>query len=320
MAPLLGRLGNGGGTTAGFGFGRRKGAIGAPAVWTRIVNQAGSYPGNTTGSFSVDGYVELLIFGVAGGGGGGAGGDDDGGGGGGGGSGQFTGYPILLSVYPGPYTYSIPGGGAPSSSVGGPGGPSPALNVSNPSGVIFSLVGGSGATSTPNNTTGNQEGAGAPAPAYASHAGGTGNVIRGRVVDNTPGNGTNGAYGGAGGGGAGIWAGPTTIGNPGLNNTVSSTVTTFGGYPLTTPFQVSGTNGGSGTDRTGDGGSPTGSPNDPALGGTSGFYNGGGGAGGGVRFFGTGNGGYGAGGGGGAAQGNTTSGRGGAGYLVVYAR
>ena len=25
MAPLLGRLGNGGGTTAGFGFGRRRG-------------------------------------------------------------------------------------------------------------------------------------------------------------------------------------------------------------------------------------------------------------------------------------------------------
>lgn len=305
----------------GAGFGKRAGGGAAAGnnQWIRILNQAGSFPGNTTGSFPTTGYVELLIFAVAGGGAGGAGGNDDGGGGGGGGAGQFTGYPIPLSVS-GPYSYSIPGGGEPANAPGGDGSPSPSLTVSSPGGIVFSLSGGSGADSSSNNAVGNFGGAGAPAGPYASHAGGTGRIVQGREINNTPTNGSPGAYGGAGGGGSGVWAGPTTVGNPGLNNTVTSTVTTFGGYPLLTPFSVAGSNGASGTDRTPNGGSPTGSPNLPAFGGPSGVYNGGGGAGGGVQFFGTGNSGYGAGGGGGHAQGGSTSGRGGAGYLVVYAR
>lgn len=311
MAPIF--------TARAFVFGRSVAASSSSTEWIRILNQEGSFPGDITGSFPTSGYTELLIFAVAGGGGGGAGGDDDGGGGGGGGAGQFTGYPILLST-PGSYSYSIPGGGAPSNSVGGDGGSSPTLTVSSPVGVVFSLSGGSGGDSTPSNSTGNYGGAGAPSGSYGSHGGGTGNVVRGRNVNNTPTNGSPGAYGGAGGGGAGVWAGPTTLGNPGYNNTVTSTVTTFGGYPLLIPFSVTGSNGASGTNAVPLGGSPTGSPNLPALGGPSGVYNGGGGAGGGVLFFGTGNSGYGAGGGGGAAQGNSVSGRGGAGYLVIYAR
>jgi len=316
MAPIF--------TGSKFGFGRSAAAAASTGAteWTRILNQAGSFPGNTTGSFPTTGYFELLIFAVSGGGAGGAGGNDDGGGGGGGGAGQFTGYPVLLSVA-GPYSYSIPGGGAPASQYGGDGSPSPALTVSSPGGTVFSLPGGSGANSDPSNSVGNFGGAGALGSPYSSHPGGTGRVVRGREKDNTGDNGSPGNYGGAGGGGSGTWAGPVgtpTAGNSGLTNTVTSTVTTFGGYPLLIPFSVAGSAGTPGASRLPESGPPTGSPNLPAFGGPSGTYNGGGGAGGGVQFFGTGNSGYGAGGGGGNAQGGTTSGRGGAGYLVVYAR
>lgn len=317
MAPIL--------TGSRFGFGSGGGGAGAGIVlgdWTRIINLAGAFPGDTTGSFPTAGYNELLIFGVAGGGGGGAGGDDDGGGGGGGGAGQVTGYWIPQATFtPGPYSYVIPGGGAPATTRGQPGGDSPNLTVSSPSGLVFSLNGGSGAVSTPGNPTGNFRGAGGAPNSYSSHQGGNGHVYAGRVVNNSSGSGLPGAYGGSGGGGSGIWAGSDPPnGSPGRNNTLPpQSVSTFEGTSLTTTFTCSVGPGSGGTG--GFAGGADGDPVAPAFGGNSGTYNGGGGAGAGIIFFGTGNRGYGAGGGGGHAQSSVpVSGRGGAGYLVVYAR
>lgn len=298
--------------------------------WVRILNQAGT----GSGTLSLSGYSELLVFGVAGGGGGGSKGNDDGGGGGGGGAGQFNGYPIIIGT--GPYTYSVPAGGSGASvSPGSDGSNSPDLTISNPGGTVFLLPGGSGAVSSPDNPVGNFQGAGAPQNPYASHAGGTGNVALGESVDNRPGNGTPGEYGGAGGGGGGSWNTvpssnplrvPQTQGQSGYNNTLSVNIAIKDFSTFDNNFVATGSNGGAGgTGYPGDGtrSAVPGTNNPPAGGGSGGSYCGGGGAGGGVQFFGTGNSGYGGGGGGKAGQDPTPSGyagAGGAGYLVVYAR
>ena len=298
--------------------------------WVRVLNQAG--PGN--GTLSLSGYSEMLVFGVSGGGGGGSKGNDDGGGGGGGGAGQFNGYPIIIGT--GPYTYSVPAGGnGASGPPGSDGSNSPNLTISNPGGTVFLLPGGSGAVSTPDNPTGNSAGVGASQNSYTSHAGGTGNVALGESVDNRPGNGTPGEYGGAGGGGGGSWNTvpssnplrvPQTQGQSGYNNTLNVTVSLKDFSTFDTNFVATGSNGGpGGTGYPADGtiSAVPGTNNPPAGAGTGGSYCGGGGAGGGVQFFGTGNSGYGAGGGGKAGQDpgpGGGGGNGGAGYLVVYAR
>ena len=69
----------------------------APTGWTRILDIGGD--SSTSGTVSVSGYSEILVFGVAPGGSGGKCGDDDGGGGGGGGAAQLSGYEL-----------SVPGG------------------------------------------------------------------------------------------------------------------------------------------------------------------------------------------------------------------
>lgn len=329
MAPIFTGLAKG---LGGFAFSGGSAAPPGAVVysdWTRIVNQAGAYPGDTPGSFPTTGYDELLIFGIAGGGGGGFGGDDDGGGGGGGGASQLEGYWIPKDNFvPGTYTYVIPGGGAPSNKPT-QGGDSPNLTVSSPGGIVFSLNGGKGAESTTSNNTGNNAGAGGALNPYASHRGGNGNLHVGRVVDNTGGGGPSGviaegpgSFGGAGGGGAGVWAGSApTSGQPGNTaNAPTSSITEFEGTALNPTYSRTTVGGAPGANRTPDGGPPVGGAIQPAEGGPSGVYNGGGGAGSGSQFFGVGNYGYGGGGGGGAAQGGTQSGRGGAGYLIVYAR
>lgn len=138
MAPLLSRLGNGGGTTAGFGFGRRKGS-GLPVIKATggTITAAGITPGNgyryhvftspgtltvTTGPLS----IEYLV--VAGGGTAGANGA---GGGAGGLRTNVSGNPkagASLPISPGSYTITVGGAGSPAAGLPGPGTPGPGGN------------------------------------------------------------------------------------------------------------------------------------------------------------------------------------------------
>jgi hypothetical protein len=182
--------------------------------WIRILNQAG--PSSGALSFGGVNYNELLVFGVGGGAGGAAGSDDDGGGGGGGAAGQFTGYRITGINPANPYPYTIPGGGAGVAPQGTDGNPGGNTTINDPTGVIFSLTGGAGASQGP--TNGNADVAPAtPAPPYGSHSGGAGGIQIARGRDLRPTDGVPGAYGGAGGGGGGAWDANPTQGSSGRN-------------------------------------------------------------------------------------------------------
>ena len=105
MAPLLSRLGNGGGTTAGFGFGRRRGSGPTGPFSATGGNVDALAPGNgykyhtftSPGTFTVSnpGSVEILLVGA-----GGPGGSSGGGGGGGGGVVHVTNMSVSAGSYP----------------------------------------------------------------------------------------------------------------------------------------------------------------------------------------------------------------------------
>lgn len=291
----------------------------APSNWTRILNVAGD--SSTSGTVSVSGYSEVLIFGVAPGGSGGKCGDDDGGGGGGGGAAQLSGY--KLSVPGGVTTlyYSTPNPAA-NPAIAEPGVYQDNLQVrsTNSGGaLLFELnAGQNGGGHGANSSTVGSGGAGGTAGTYGSAAGtvgGIGSIRNSPTTARTAG--TNNSSGAAGAGGGGAWLGTNTGAaggsSAGLSVTVSSAFS--GSLDVTlTAAGVAGGAGGAGNPSPTNGGSVA-----SAGGGLLGsIYCGGGGAGGGIRFFGTGNY-YGAGGGGGGGQGGT-GGKGGAAYLVIYAR
>ena len=291
----------------------------AVASWVRILNVAGD--SSTSGTVSVSGYSEVLIFGVAPGGSGGTCGDDDGGGGGGGGAVQLSGY--LLSVPGGVTTlyYSTPNPAA-NPAFAEPGVYQSNLQVrsTNSGGtLLFDLnAGQNGGSHNANNSTPGSGGAGGATGTYGSAAGtagGIGSIRQSPTTARTAG--TNNANGASGAGGGGAWLGTNTGADGGSSASLSVTVSTYSSVSLDislTAAGVAGGAGGAGYSSPTNGGSVA-SANGGTLGG---IYCGGGGAGGGVKFFGTGNY-YGAGGGGGGGQGGT-GGKGGAAYLVIYGK
>jgi len=291
----------------------------APTGWTRILDIGGD--SSTSGTVSVSGYSEILVFGVAPGGSGGKCGDDDGGGGGGGGAAQLSGYELYI---PGGVTtlyYSTPNPSA-NPAIAEPGVYQSNLEVrsTNSGGtLLLSLnAGQNGGGHSGNSGTVGSGGAGGTTGTYGSAAGTVGGI---GSIRNSPGTartaGTNNSNGASGAGGGGAWLGTNTGAAGGSSSGLSVTVSTYDGGSLDTSLTAAGVAGGAG-----GAGNPS-----PTSGGTvntagggvfGGVYCGGGGAGGGIRFFGTGNY-YGAGGGGGGGQGGT-GGKGGAAYLVIYAR
>jgi len=290
----------------------------APTGWTRILNIGGD--SSTSGTVSVSGYSEILVFGVAPGGSGGKCGDDDGGGGGGGGAAQLSGY--KLSVPGGVTTlyYSTPNPSA-NPAIAEPGVYQSNLEVrsTNSGGtLLLSLnAGQNGGGHNLNSSTVGSGGAGGTTGTYGSAAGtvgGIGSIRNSPTTARTAG--TNNA-GASGAGGGGAWLGTNTGAAGGSSSSLSVTVSTYDGGSLDTALTAAGVAGGAGG--AGNPSPTSGGTVNTAGGGTFGdVYCGGGGAGGGIRFFGTGNY-YGAGGGGGGGQGGT-GGKGGAAYLVIYAR
>lgn len=291
----------------------------APTNWTSVLNVAGD--SSTSGTVSVSGYSEILVFGVAPGGSGGKCGDDDGGGGGGGGAAQLSGYKLSI---PGGVTtlyYSTPNPAAnPASAEPGVYQSNLEVRSTNSGGtLLFELnAGQNGGGHGGNSSIVGSGGAGGTAGTYGSAAGTAGGNGSIRESPSTPRSaGTNNSSGAAGAGGGGAWLGTNTGAAGGSSSSLSVTVSTYDGGSLDTSLTASGVAGGAG----GAGySSPTNGGSVASAGGGTlgGIYCGGGGAGGGVRFFGTGNY-YGAGGGGGGGQGGT-GGKGGAAYLVIYAR
>jgi hypothetical protein len=207
MAPLLSRLGVGGGS--GFGFGKRKldaaGGGGFSATGGNLADALA--PGNgykyhtfgSPGTFTVSsgsGNIEVLL--VAGGGGGGDGG---GGNGGGGGAGGVRFYPSLTAS-PGPYSITVGSGGnaAPQYNIPGTAG--------TPSTAFGKTATGGGHSNYAYGTVSN--GGSGAAVSYAVSAG-TGNAGGNDPLANPISEGNSG--GPAGGGGAGDAGQPTRGGN-----------------------------------------------------------------------------------------------------------
>ena len=234
MAPFLGRLGNGGGTIAGFGFGKKRGGSRIPFFATGgSTSEPGDgykyhvFDGPSSSSFLVEsGSNEIQVLLQGGGGGGqsigGSGSNSPGGAGGGGGATGVWTIPITAS---GTYPVSAGGAGGGTSltnvnstfiSAGGPGGsnstpwPGASLTGNYPGpGPIFS--GGFGGT--PGRPAG-----GVPQPGalwwrpYIGPGEGGGGGGHGSPQSATPGS----PYGGGGGGGAGSFdGGPGGVGRPG---------------------------------------------------------------------------------------------------------
>lgn len=175
MAPLLSRLGVGGGN-GGFGFGKKRGASGPAAIVTATGGSTTTYNGYkihtfTTGpdTFTVSSIsgpgTQIFEYLVVGGGGGG--GYDRGGGGGAGGVRYSRNFPIS-GPFPSPYSITIGNGG--------PGGNGPTVpgsdGTSSSFGPIITNGGGGGGT----NNNGRAGGSGGGGSGNSgSRTGGSGN-------------------------------------------------------------------------------------------------------------------------------------------------
>ena len=243
MAPLLGRLGNNGGTTAGFGFGRRRAAqaLGFQATGGTVSTPGNGYryhtfthPGTPVTSpysdsfvVSTPGTVEVFCIG--------GGGIGNGCGGGGGGAGALI-YRTSVSVTAQTYPITVgqganwPAPGQPEAYYYQPGGASAALGFT-------AAGGGPGGAHTFNATYVNgQPGGSGGGAAYAQNGGGggfsggtataSGSGTNGSVSPpigwGTSGGGSQGNGGGAGGSATGLvysnFDGPL-IGFPGIPST-----------------------------------------------------------------------------------------------------
>lgn len=242
MAPFLSRLGNSGGTTAGFGFGRRRGPSGsvpgAQKATGGTIDSSGIAPGNgyryhtftSPGSFTVTdpSLTSVEVFMIGGGGGANTGG---------GGAGALlyrTSVPVTSTSYP----ISIGAGGAnndPNVTFSGPAGPYPAMEGGPTTGFSLTAAGGGhGGVHNQNGMAGDPGGSGgAGAPRNGGGTAGAGGSASG-AAGGTPGTqsppagwgnaGGNaftsnpGAYGGGGGGaGGGGSSGPEGAGGAGLS-------------------------------------------------------------------------------------------------------
>jgi hypothetical protein len=304
----------------GFGVGS-----GDAGPWTRILNVGGDT--STSGTVSVSGYTEILVFGVAPGGSGGNGGDDDGGGGGGSGAAQLDGYKVTLPAGTTSLYYTTPNPATVNTDTSNPGAYQSNLKIErNGSGgdLLFELKAGrNGACNDENSFSAAPGGLGGAVGTYGSASGVSGGAGATRLPQLTAVAGTNKTSGPAGGGGGGAWnvSSPyaPTAGAIGGTSTANVSIASHSGSALNIQFTAAGVSGGTGGGvypSTANGGAVA-----DADGGLKSYYASGGGAGGGIQFFGTGNY-YGAGGGGTAGQNNRTTykGMGGAAYLVIYAR
>lgn len=268
MAPLLGRLGNGGGTTAGFGFGRRKGRGSGPSAITAtgfdvtfsigneswaIRNTPGPASVSFSSGFTASNNVEILLVG-----GGGAGGSQTWGAAGGGGAGGFIfvpsadGHTILSTA--GPYSINVGNGATYSGAYSAPSPlASPTVINYGVSSGLTAIAGGPGPYpgALPNSSWGQPGGSGGGSQFSASAFGsttqsGAGDGPPSWKFGNAggPGGSSPNLYGG-GGGGAGGAGSVTAFGVGGAGKAVPSAflptgvpspvVTSLGGIPTSSP-------------------------------------------------------------------------------------